>query len=88
MAQIQQRDSFTSDLTKPSAFKLRLHFVISCGKTNHPFPIEPVFSPEAHRHYVLDPSRKDFGLCNRRKDNSELSSGFGHFESQNHRFTE
>lgn len=44
MAEIQQRDSFTSDLTKLSAFKLRMQFVTSCGKTKqakmHPFLIE------------------------------------------------
>lgn len=44
MAEIQHGDSFTSDLTTLSAFKLGTQFVTSCGKTKqakmHPFLIE------------------------------------------------
>lgn len=44
MAEIQHGDSFTSDLTMLSAFKLGMQFFTSCGKTKqakmHPFLIE------------------------------------------------
>lgn len=88
MAEIQYVDSFTSDLTKLSAFKLRMQIVTSYEKTKqakmHSFLIEidDLFSLLRLTDTLFQSLKKgEFEFCNKRKDDYKLVSAFGHFKS-------